>query len=113
MNILVCLQVPLGVLLKSEIKHEDMVDIMEHYQNYVPTRSSEAEYHDPDSDDIVKLHIDHFHHLLFVGDQLTAERAQGAKNIRSNAERGTERFKGLQPVIADWHAKVAQLKVSV
>ena len=56
-------QVPLGVLLKSEIKHEDMVDIMEHYQNYVPTKSSEAEYHDPDSDDIVKLHIDHFHYI--------------------------------------------------
>ena len=30
------LQVPLGVLLKRETKHEDMIDIMASLQQYVP-----------------------------------------------------------------------------
>lgn len=31
------MQVPLGVLLKNETKHEDMIDIMLSLQQYVPT----------------------------------------------------------------------------
>ena len=101
-------QIPLGVLLKNEVKHENMVSIMDHYQEYVPTKSTKELYSDPNSDET----IDEFHHILFGGDQLTAERARGSKKIRSNAERGVERFEGLQPVVEDWHTRVALLKVS-
>ena len=31
------MQVPLGVVLKSENKYEDMVHIMDHMHKYVPT----------------------------------------------------------------------------
>ena len=85
---------------------------MDHYQEYVPTKSTKELYSDPDSDETVDVHIDEFHHILFGGDQLTAERACGSKKIRSNAERGVERFEGLQPVVEDWHTRVALLKVS-
>ena len=31
-------QVPLGIILKSETKHEDMISIMESLQQYVPCK---------------------------------------------------------------------------
>ena len=38
-NIIYFLQVPLGVLNKSEMKHDDMIAIMEHLHQYVPTET--------------------------------------------------------------------------
>ena len=32
-------QVPLGVLNKSEMKYDDMIEIMEHVHQYVPTNT--------------------------------------------------------------------------
>lgn len=40
-------QVPLGILLKNETKHEDMIDIMSSLQRYVPTVHSTAEQEIP------------------------------------------------------------------
>ena len=42
---------------------------------------------------------------------MTAARTRGCKRIRSNAERGTERFEGFEAVVEDWHAKVVLLEV--
>ena len=111
-------QVPLGVLLKNEKKHSDMIDILECAHKYIPTQTTEetlkvpveADGEENEEDDIV-LKIDEFHYLLYGGDQLTVERMRGAKNIRSNLCRGKERLEGIQPVIEDWHAKVVLLKV--
>ena len=46
------------------------------------------------------------------GDQMTAAQARGSQRVRSNSERGKDRFEGLQPVVEDWHAKVCLLGVS-
>ncbi len=43
---------------------------------------------------------------------LTAKRARGGKDIRSNSERGKDRLEGLIPVVEDWHAKVCLFGVS-
>ena len=36
------LQIPLGVLLKTETKYEDMVGIMDHLHQYVPIQSLQS-----------------------------------------------------------------------
>jgi L1 cell adhesion molecule like protein len=104
--------VPLGVLFKNETSHEDMIDIMSHLQQYVPTDTTEDEVLNPFTNEPFKVHIDKFYHILFGGDQLTVERAIGSKKERFNEARGIERLDGLLPVVEDWHAKVAFLKVS-
>lgn len=105
------IQVPLGVLFKNEVSHEDMIDIMSHLQQYVPCNTAEDEITDPLTNKPEKVYIDHFHHILFGGDQLTVERSVRAEKERINEARGTDRLEGLLPVVEDWHAKVAFLKV--
>ena len=49
------LYVPLGVTLKSEQKLEEMVQIMEDLQQYVPTNTTTSEYHVCGSDSPITL----------------------------------------------------------
>ena len=35
----ILLQVPLGVLPKQEILYDDMIDILEHYKQYLPSKT--------------------------------------------------------------------------
>ena len=101
----------MGVLLKNEVENDDMADILNHLQHYVLMNSIEGEIVDPDDDKVVKITVDEFHYTLFGGDQLTAERATGAKRSLTNENRGRDRLEGLVPEIEDWHAKVCLLKV--
>ena len=107
------MQVPLSMLFRNEIKHEDMVGIMTHLHSYVPTDTTVDECIDPTTNEAVPLYLDKFHHILFGGDQLTVERATGSKKERNNEDRGIDRLEGLVPVVEDWHAKVVVLKVVV
>ena len=54
----------LGVLLKNEIKHKDMIRIMEHYQQYIPTNSDKVDHHDPDNGDNIKLYFEFPLHII-------------------------------------------------
>lgn len=58
------LQVPLGILLKSETNYEDMVGIMDHLHQYVPTVTKEYVYEDQESGTCNKVSGHHFHYLL-------------------------------------------------
>ena len=93
------------------LKNDDMADILNHLQQYVPMNSIKGEIVDPDDGEVVKITVDEFHYTLFGGDQLTAERATGAKRSLTNENRGRDRLEGLVPVIEDWHANVCLLKV--
>jgi len=42
--------------------------------------------------------------LLFMGDQLTVERARNTAKSRVTASSAVEALEGLQPAICDWHA---------
>ena len=107
----VLLQVPLGILPKSETSHEGMIDIMEHFQQYVPINTETSKLTIPGVDER-EVHADTFHHVLFGGDLLTAKRARGSQYTRNNSLRGRDRLEGLKPVVEDWHAKVCFLGVS-
>lgn len=102
-----CIQVPLGVLLKNETNYEDMTDILDHYQTYIPSVNCEQslpeEGKTPDKQFIT---------TLVGGDYLSVARARGAQLIRSTSELTEHTLDGIMPVAEDWHAKVCFLEVS-
>ena len=51
--------------------------------------------------------------LLFMGDQLTVERARNVVKSRVNATSPADALEGLQPAICDWHAECVLLQVHV
>ena len=53
-----------------------------------------------------------FFSILFGGDQLTVARMRGTKALRDTHETPTDRFEGITPVVEDWHARMAMMKVS-
>ena len=61
----------------------------------------------------VTVKADHFHNILFGGDQLTMDRARGAQHVRENSVDGVGRLEGLVPVCEDWHARVTLQSVTI
>lgn len=100
----------MGIHLKNENKTDEMAEIMEHLQQYVPSKRTTETFVMSGSEPIT-LQMDHFQHILFGGDQLTVARARGAQGILSNSHTGSDRLEGLVPVVEDWHAKVTFMKV--
>jgi len=96
--------------LKNEKKTDEMAEIMEHLQQYVPSKRTTETFVMSGSEPIT-LQMDHFQHILFGGDQLTVARARGAQGILSNSHTGSDRLEGLVPVVEDWHAKVTFMKL--
>lgn len=107
------MQIPLGILLKSEMSYADMISILEELQKYVPVVSSTSQTSVLVDGEVEECTVtdDKFHRLLFGGDQLTAARARGAQRVRSNSERPLDKLEGFEPVCEDWHAKGVLLRV--
>ena len=101
------LQVPLGVLLKSEQTIPEMVEIMDTLEQYVPKTSMDVTFSN------LTHTQDYVLPILLGGDQLTCARARGCKRARMNGNSCTERLDGLVPCCEDWHAKVLLLSVSL
>ena len=96
----------MGILPKCENKYEDMISIMEHAQQYVPTNTKNIEIDLPAIEDKLPLSVTKFHKVLFGGHQLTAKRARGSQRIRCNSIDPLEQINGLVPTSEDWHTKV-------
>ena len=109
---MIIIQVPLGVLPYNETKYEDMINILQHAQSYVPAKVVNREVTLPDQ---TPMQYSEQHHLVTVigGDYLTAARARGAQKIRSNSLKSEDRLDGLLPVSEDWHTKMCLLQVRV
>ena len=82
-NIYACLhssffwtQVPLGILPKSENKHEDMISILDHLYKYVPTLTSTETIANLHTSAQVSAITNGFHYVLFGWDMVTAKRAR-------------------------------------
>lgn len=93
-------QAPLGVILKNENRLEEMVEILQDLQRYIPIASTEGGKKTS------------FHQVIFGGDQLTAKRARSAIRIRDNSISDVDRLQGFVPASEDWHTKVVFLEVS-
>lgn len=105
------LQVSLGIHLKNENKTDEMADIMEHLQQYVPSKRISELFQVSESKEVA-IEIDYFCHILFGGDQLTVACARGAQGVLCNSHNGFDRLEGLVPVVEDWYAKVTLMKVN-
>ena len=77
------------MLAKSEQKGEDMVDVMEYVQQYVP-----------------KAGNGDFFPLLFGGDQPTRERACHAQDTKLQSSLPLRRLLSLIPKVEVWHIRV-------
>ena len=122
------------MILKNEQKHDEMVEILDHLQQYVPSVTTTEKVHAPGLSEPAEIFVDKFHHLalgrllvyltavdsnsyhsvlfcLTGGDQLTAARTRSSQRIRCNSVRGKDRLEGVVAVVEDWHAKVCLLGV--
>ena len=98
--------------MKDENKLEEMVDILQELQKFVPSKSETKDVQVPDTNEVRSLSEIAFHRLLFGGDQLTAKRARDGVRIQNNSTNSADRLEGLLPVFEDWHTKVVFLEVS-
>ncbi len=92
---LVLLYFPLGILPKSETKHEDVLSIWESLHQCVSTKTEVARIDIPGTSKSKEVVLDHFHHTMLGGDMLTTARARGSKNIRCNSLRGLDHLEGV------------------
>ena len=99
------------MLLKSENKYEDMIDIVDHVQRYIPSQQYTKEEQIPDTQETTSVKHVAFHPILFGGDQLTAKRARGSQKVRSNSSNEEDRLQGVVPTVEDWHTKACLLEV--
>ena len=99
------------MLLYNENKLDEMGKILEHYMSLVPTLESMQQILLPNGSEI-EIDNTQFHPILFGGDQLTVARIRGTKVLRDTHDTPSERFEGIVPVVEDWHARMALLKVS-
>ena len=92
---------------------ENMVDIMDVLQQYVPMMEMVKDYPVPSIDRTVQVVTALTHLLPFAMDQKTVVRARGAQKTKINAAFSSRRLAGLVPAVAaDWHTKVMLLNVS-
>ena len=94
------MQVPLGVLPNNEIYYDEMFQIMQHYQKYIPKIAGD------NTTDIVSYHA-----ILSGGDAFTCCRQRGLLRVMKNSDDQLKKCDGFIPVIEDWHTKVVLLEV--
>ena len=89
------------------MNYEDMTEILDHYQSYVPAVDCEVEI--PEKGIVQDKQ---FLTTLVGGDYLSVARCRGAQLIRSTSELTKFTLSGILPVAEDWHAKVCFMEVS-
>ena len=87
----------MGVLFKNENLTEDMIEILRHFQAYLP-------YTTVDDKKI-------FLNQLCSGDQLSVERAVNAIHSVANGYTAEDRLEGFNMQLGDWHTGVKILEV--
>ena len=85
--------VVLDVLMKNEMKHEDMLDIMRAMQDYLGESYPQER------------------RVASGGDHLTCERQRAAKKHHMDENTKKERLDILEPVIEDWHCQLCAIMV--
>ena len=85
-----------------------MIDILEEYKNYIPSKVIMLNETIPDCDNTEdRVYVT----TLVGGDCLSVTRAHGARYIKRTSELAVHRLDGFLPVAEDWHAKLCLLEV--
>ena len=96
MHNLCTLKVPLGIQLKNEAKLQDMAEILDDLNRYVPIQQIDGVTLVP---------------RIIFGDQLTIARIRGAAILRSPEVKEEHQLKQFVGVISDWHARLCFVTV--
>ena len=84
-----------------------MIDILEEYKIYIPSKVIMLNETIPDSDNTE----DRVYVTTLVGGYcLSVTRARGARYIRRTSELAVHRLDGFLPVVEDWHATLCLLE---
>ena len=78
--------------------------------NLVPTMNAQQEISLPNGA-VIEIDNTQFLPILFRGDQLTVDRMRGTQALRDMQDKPIDRFQGVIPVVEDWHARMALMKV--
>ena len=84
--------------------------ILEYFMTLVPTKPNEDHLVLPNGC-TVDYDTTEFFKILLGGDQLTVARVRGTQALRQTEDTAENRLQGLIPVIEDWHARMALVKV--
>lgn len=87
----------MGVLFKNENLTEDMIDILRHFQTYLPTVTVHGEKK--------------FASRICTGYQLSVERAVNTIHSVSNGHTAEDHLEGFNMQLGDWHTGVKILEV--
>lgn len=87
----------MGVLFKNENLTEDMIDILRHFQKYLPYTTVNGEKR--------------FVTQLCTGDQLSVDCAVNAIHSVANGYTAEDRLQGFNMQLGDWHTGVKILEV--
>ena len=98
--------------MKNENKGDDMVEIMSHLHQYVPSVKYTKKVNVMGTGEVEVPHV-HLKKILLEGDQLTAARTRGAKKGRVNSLSAVTRLEGIEPAAADFHVQLNLLDVSL
>ena len=98
------------MLLHNENKLDEMCEIIEELQKYVPSRPCQVKHPLPNGE-FCTVDEQAVHQILSGGDQLTSCCCRGAQSLCCNHESTLERLEGLIPVTEDWHARLTLVKV--
>ena len=99
---------PLGVLDKNEAKHGDVTDILRFVQREVRQVYAAANVQPPAT--VTEPAYSPFF-TTFGGDQLTAERTDGAQLICASSRSRRGRLEEVIPVCENWHAGLILLSI--
>ena len=102
----------MGVLLQNETKYDDMISILDHVHQYVPTVRFPSTKEVPQTNKSEHVESVHMNRLPFGRDQLTSKRSRGSQRIRSNSIDDVQRLQGVVATAEDWHTKLCLLTVS-
>ena len=96
-NFLKQFQLPMGVLFKNENLTEDMIDILRHFQKYLPYTTVDDKKT--------------FSAQVCAGDQLSIERAVNTIHSVANGYTAEDRLESFNMQLGDWHTGVKILEV--
>lgn len=85
----------LGAFLKNENKKEEIIEIVELLQQYVPTDEG----------------LKQVHTVAFGGVQLTVERCRGSQSAIVTSDNQINTLEGVHSLVSPWHAEVVLLQV--
>ena len=104
-------KIPLGVLIYNKNKLDEMSKILDHLMALVPTLPMTGQLTLPNGSSL-DFEDTQFVHVFMGGDQLTVARVRGTQALRQAQDRPVDRLEGLIPVVEDWHARMALVRVS-